>query len=149
MTDNCDTCKELDVKCKSLQATKKRLVESGSVQRNEIHQIETNIKTEKKVHKEDTFKAHQFHHTMIERCRSVWKKIAEFEQKSTLSEADTDQLEALKHQFTLVLSAISKRSFFHIGGVQPSQAKRTISRKFHMTSLELLITALIKIQSIC
>ena len=42
---------------------------------------------------------------MIERCRSVWKKIAEFEQKSTLSEADMDQLEALKHQFTLVLSA--------------------------------------------
>ena len=84
MTDYCDTCKELDVKCKSLQATKKRLVESGSAQRNEIHQIETNIKTEKKVHKEDTFKAHQFHHTMIERCRSVWKKIAEFEQKLPL-----------------------------------------------------------------
>ena len=35
-------------------------MESGSVQRNEIHQIETNIKkieTEKKVHKEDAFKA--------------------------------------------------------------------------------------------
>ena len=108
MTDYCDTCKELDVKCKSLQATKKHLVESGSAQRNEIHQIETNIKkieTEKKVHKEDAFKAREFHHTMIERCRSVWKKIAEFEQKSTLSEVDTDQLEGLKHQFALVLSA--------------------------------------------
>ena len=108
MTDDCDTCKELDVKCKSLQATKKPLVESRSAQRNEIQQIETNIKkieTEKKVHKEDAFKAREFHHTMMERCRSVWKKIAEFEQKSTLSEADIDQLEALKHQFTLVLSA--------------------------------------------
>ena len=44
MTDYCDTCKELDVKCKSLQATKKRLVASGSAQKNETHQIETNIK---------------------------------------------------------------------------------------------------------
>ena len=75
--------------------------------RNEIHQIETNIKRlkQKKVHKEDAFKTHEFHHTMIERFRSVWKKIAGFEQKSTLSEADTDQLEGLKHQFALVLSA--------------------------------------------
>ena len=71
-------------------------------QLNEIHRIETNIaktETQKQVHKEDAFKAR------IERCKSVWKKIAELEQKVSLSEADTDQLEALKHQFTLVISA--------------------------------------------
>ena len=60
---------------------------------------------QKKVHKEDVFKAREFHQTTIERCRSVWTKIAEFKQKSTISELDTDQLEALKHHFTLVLSA--------------------------------------------
>ena len=108
MTDYCDTCKELNVKLKSLKATKRRLVESGSAQLNEIHQIETNIakiETQKQAHKEDAFKAREFHHTMIERCKSVWKKIAELEQNTSLSEADADQLEALKHQFTLVISA--------------------------------------------
>ena len=42
---------------------------------------------------------------MIEKCKSVWKKVAELEQKASLSEADTDHLEALKHQITLVISA--------------------------------------------
>ena len=64
---------------------------------------EQRLKHKRKCMEEDAFKAREFHYAMIERCRSMWKKIAELEQKASLSEADTDQLEALKHQFTLVI----------------------------------------------
>ena len=54
---------------KSLKATRKRLVESGNAQSSEIQKIETklmNTKAHKKTHKEDAFKAREFHHKMIE-----------------------------------------------------------------------------------
>lgn len=108
MTDYCDTCKELGVQLKSLKATRKRLVESGNAQSSEIQEIETkvmNTEAHKKMHKEDAFKAREFHHKMIERCKSVWKEITELEEKSSLSQTDADKLNALKHQFTLVISA--------------------------------------------
>jgi len=42
---------------------------------------------------------------MIGRCKSVWKEITELEQKASLSQTDADKLNALKHQFTVVISA--------------------------------------------
>lgn len=35
----------------------------------------------------------------------MWKEITELEQKASLSQTDADKLNALKHQFTLVISA--------------------------------------------
>lgn len=99
--DYCDTCKELKSNEKASSWVRKCSIKWNTPNRNKIAKIET----QKQVHKEDAFKAREFHHTMIEKCKSVWKKVAELEQKASLSEADTDHLEALKHQITVVISA--------------------------------------------
>lgn len=69
MTDYCDTCKELVVQLKSPKTTRICLVDSGNAQSSEIQEIETKLKNteaHKKTHKEDAFKAREFHHKMIE-----------------------------------------------------------------------------------
>ena len=105
--------------------------------------IETDLKQKQKVHKKDAFKAHQFHHTVIERCRRRLLSLSRYLPyivKLTLISCRHWNI-SLHFQLTT-----SKWSFFHIGDVQPSQIKHSI---FTHDTLELSIAPLTKIQSIC
>ena len=100
MTDYCDTCKELNVNEKASSWVRKCSIKWYTPNRN-IAKTET----QKQVHKEDAFKAREFIIQWLRGVKVCGKRLLSLSRKVSLSEADTDQLEALKHQFTLVISA--------------------------------------------
>lgn len=102
--DYCDTCARLKETISGIQTSLKRKRHTGSVEEEEQRKLESDIRTTEDtlaMHKEQAAKSRDFYNEMTARCKQQWAKIQEL----TDAQPDSESLSALKHTFTLALSA--------------------------------------------
>ena len=70
------------------------------------HQLEK----EKKEHKDEATKARKYYKESVDKCKTNWSNIMKLTQKRPLTTGEKEELESLKHCFTLTISADHQQS---------------------------------------
>ena len=113
MTDYCDTCKNLKEELSQVQAITNRLQQSGNASKGELRAQEERryqLEEEKKEHKDDATKAREYYKESVDKCKANWSNIMKLTQKHPLTTGEEEELESLKHCFTLTISADYQQS---------------------------------------
>lgn len=113
MTDYCDTCKYLKEQLSRNQAIMNRAQQSGSATEDEIQTLETtkeNLETELSTHKDVANKSREYYKSVVDKCKADWKEITRLSNLDAPSNREKQQLESLKHCFTLAVSADYQQS---------------------------------------
>ena len=90
------------------QTSINRKLQSGNADATEIAQLEKDKQTLEDIvqeHKDVARESLQYYKEMKEKCCEQWKEITTLDSKCDRSSAEDEQLEQLKHCFTLVISA--------------------------------------------
>jgi len=106
--DYCDTCAKKKELLRSKQTTLNRICQTGSADENQQKQIEnemSQISAELEVHCEQARKSHDYYKEVTDRCNKDWAAICELESKANKNQQENENLEKLRHNFTVVLSA--------------------------------------------
>jgi hypothetical protein len=113
MTDYCDTCKNLKEELSRVQAITNRLQQSGNTSEDELRAQEERrhqLEEEKKEHKDDATKAREYYKASVDKCKTNWCNINQLTRKHPLTAGEEEELESLKHCFTLTISADYQQS---------------------------------------
>lgn len=113
MTDYCDTCKHHKEELSRVQAIMNRLQQSGNASEDELKLYEERkleLDEERRQHREDATKSREFYKSCQDQCKKTWKEITFLTSKPSLTQSERDELEILKHSFTLTISADYQQS---------------------------------------
>ena len=113
MTDYCDTCKHLKEELSRVQAITNRLQQSGNASESELkgyEEMKKKFEDQRSQHREEATKSREYYKSCKDRCSQNWKRIVLLTEKSHLTQAEKDELQTLKHCFTLTISADYQQS---------------------------------------
>lgn len=113
MTDYCDTCKYMKEQLSRNQAILNRLQQSGNSSEEDIRPLEEKkrkLETELSAHREAATKSRECYNSLTENSRKEWEEITRLNNLRAQSATEKETLAALKHCFTLTLSADYQQS---------------------------------------
>ena len=106
--DYCDTCSRMKQEINAKQTTINRLRQTAASETEELIKLDDELKSLRQSLEDHRDEARAGHHHFVEvteHCEKEWKKIIELEAKPTLEDNEKEELEVLKHNFNLVVSA--------------------------------------------
>lgn len=105
--DYCDTCARLNEKIRAEQTTLNRIRQYGAAEEEDQTSIEGRIASltkELETHKDVAQGSHKYYTDVTKRCKKDWEEIIQLEEKDDRTDEENEQLQTLKHNFTLTLS---------------------------------------------
>lgn len=139
-----DYCAKIKAVIQEKQTSINRKLQSGNADATEIEQLEDEKKAlEDKLqeHNDIARDSLEYYKEMKKKCCEQWKEIAVLESNSDRNSIEDEQLEELKHCFTLSVRTIRCRNWYHnIGATAHNQGQHITFKNFPMISSELLTT---------